>query len=316
MQEKEHLSSSDAYLFPIIGSVFLFSFYLIFKYLPKEYINYAITAYFSLFGTFSLSKLILRTLPTFLPSFQQKIDATFDKFHFLARKSSETILDVSFSFFDAAVLLVCGLISAYYAWSKNWVANNLIGMSFAITGITLIGLENFKVGFILLSGLFFYDIFWVFGTNVMVNVAMNFDAPIKMLFPRNIFSAERKFSILGLGDIVIPGIFIALCLKFDRHLQLKKASSKEAASIPAHMPYFKCAVAAYVAGLSVTMGVMHFFKAAQPALLYLSPACILSALGTALFRGELKEMFEFSVQPETESSSAKEAVVSETKKDQ
>jgi hypothetical protein len=28
------------------------------------------------------------------------------------------------------------------------------------------------------------DIFWVFGTPVMVHVAKNFDAPIKLLFPR------------------------------------------------------------------------------------------------------------------------------------
>ena len=30
-------------------------------------------------------------------------------------------------------------------------------------------------------GLFFYDIFWVFGTDVMVSVATKFDAPIKVL---------------------------------------------------------------------------------------------------------------------------------------
>lgn len=40
----------------------------------------------------------------------------------------------------------------------------------------------------------------------MVTVAKSFDAPIKLLFPKNIFSGEAlKFSMLGLGDIVIPG---------------------------------------------------------------------------------------------------------------
>jgi minor histocompatibility antigen H13 len=29
--------------------------------------------------------------------------------------------------------------------------------------------------------LFFYDIFWVFGTEVMVTVAKNLDGPIKLL---------------------------------------------------------------------------------------------------------------------------------------
>ena len=39
-------------------------------------------------------------------------------------------------------------------------------------------------GALLLSGLFFYDVFWVFGTPVMVTVAKSLDAPIKLVFPR------------------------------------------------------------------------------------------------------------------------------------
>lgn len=62
-------------------------------------------------------------------------------------------------------------------------------------------------------GLFFYDIFWVYGTDVMVTVAKSFDAPIKLLFPYN--WEENKKSMLGLGDIVIPGVFVALALKYD-----------------------------------------------------------------------------------------------------
>lgn len=64
---------------------------------------------------------------------------------------------------------------------------------------------------ILLSGLFFYDIFWVFGTEVMVSVAKNFDAPIKVVWPKDIIGVlagtveKTEFTMLGLGDIVIPG---------------------------------------------------------------------------------------------------------------
>ena len=74
----------------------------------------------------------------------------------------------------------------------------------------------------LLTFLFFYDIFFVFGSDVMLTVAKNIDAPIKLLFPTewNAIDAETgetkpKFSLLGLGDIVIPGVFIALALRFD-----------------------------------------------------------------------------------------------------
>ncbi len=65
-------------------------------------------------------------------------------------------------------------------------------------------------------GLFFYDIFWVFCTPVMVSVAKNFDAPIKLLFPRSALKAgvPANFAMLGLGDIVIPGLFVALLLRW------------------------------------------------------------------------------------------------------
>lgn len=43
-------------------------------------------------------------------------------------------------------------------------------------------LNNMSIGCILLGGLFVYDIFWVFYTDVMVTVAKSFEAPIKSEF--------------------------------------------------------------------------------------------------------------------------------------
>ena len=42
-----------------------------------------------------------------------------------------------------------------------------------------------------------------------------------------------------------------------------------------------------------TIIVMHTYRAAQPALLYLSPACLLAIGGTAAIRGELKAVWNF-----------------------
>ena len=54
--------------------------------------------------------------------------------------------------------------TALYLYTKHWITNNLFGIIFSITGIETIDLAQFKIGFILLWGLFVYDIFWVFGT--------------------------------------------------------------------------------------------------------------------------------------------------------
>lgn len=73
----------------------------------------------------------------------------------------------------------------------------------------MLSIDSFKTGMILLSGLFFYDIFWVFGTEVMVTVAKSFDAPIKVVWPKQwlglLPDETIQFTMLGLGDIVIPG---------------------------------------------------------------------------------------------------------------
>lgn len=66
-----------------------------------------------------------------------------------------------------------------YLIFQHWIANNLFGLAFAVNGIELLHLNNVMIGVILLCGLFIYDIFWVFGTNVMVTVAKSFEAPIK-----------------------------------------------------------------------------------------------------------------------------------------
>jgi minor histocompatibility antigen H13 len=137
---------------------------------------------------------------------------------------------------------------------------------------------------------FFYDIFWVFGTDVMVTVAKSFDAPIKLLFPKSLWAAEYQFSMLGLGDIVIPGVFIALLLRYDHHrnINLKQFST----------PYFNNTMVGYFVGLATTIIVMHTFQAAQPALLYLVPTCIGASLGTAVILGDVSGLFAYSEEEE------------------
>ena len=57
----------------------------------------------------------------------------------------------------------------YFA-EKHWLANNVLGLAFSVQGIEHLSLGAVSTGVILLCGLFFYDIFWVFCTPVMVSV--------------------------------------------------------------------------------------------------------------------------------------------------
>lgn len=53
------------------------------------------------------------------------------------------------------------------AGRKSVLLTNILSVSFSFNTISLLKLDNFKTGAILLSALFFYDIFWVFGTEVV-----------------------------------------------------------------------------------------------------------------------------------------------------
>jgi len=155
-------------------------------------------------------------------------------------------------------------------------------------------------------GLFFYDIFWVYGTDVMVTVAKSFDAPIKLLFP--IDWETGKKSMLGLGDIVIPGVFVALALKYDIDHRLKLAG-KDIHSVAT--PYFNFCFGGYIFGILTTFAVMVIFDHPQPALLFLVPTCTISVFIRAVIDGKIKELFAYDetehkkiYQPEDSSDNA------------
>lgn len=64
----ETLSSGDAWMFPVFGSVVLFSLYLLFRYLDTIYINYLITTYFSVMGCAAVAKTGLMLARQVIPS--------------------------------------------------------------------------------------------------------------------------------------------------------------------------------------------------------------------------------------------------------
>lgn len=279
------MSQSDAYMFPVIGSCFLFGFYLLFKFFSKEYINYLLTAYFGIFGTGAVAGMLGAAFHGVLPEGVAMKWARSLILLKIADKKEEFKLEITWP--RVLAFVMAAAFTVHYSMTKNWISSNLLGLAFALSAIKMLHLDSFKTGMILLAGLFLYDIFWVFGTDVMVSVAKSFDVPVKLLFPKNILlNLNSEFTMLGLGDIVIPGVMVSLCLRFDQHISVDKKSFGRS--------YFYTCFAAYLLGLLTTMTVMHTFKAAQPALLYLSPACIMAPLIVATVRGELGKLFAYS----------------------
>uniref|UniRef100_A0A0C9QNB2 TSA: Wollemia nobilis Ref_Wollemi_Transcript_18749_1749 transcribed RNA sequence n=1 Tax=Wollemia nobilis TaxID=56998 RepID=A0A0C9QNB2_9CONI len=278
----ETMSKEHAMRFPLIGSVVLFSLFLLFKFLSKDLVNAILTCYFFVLGIIALSATLLPAIERFLPKQWNEVPINWHLPYFRS-------VEIEFTKSQVVAAIPGTFFCTWYALKKHWLANNILGLAFCIQGIEMLSLGSFKTGAILLAGLFVYDIFWVFFTPVMVSVAKSFDAPIKLLFPTK--DLARPYSMLGLGDIVIPGIFVALALRFD----VSRGKGDR---------YFRSAFLGYSVGLIVTIIVMNWFQAAQPALLYIVPGVIGFLAVHCIWNGEVKPLLEFDESKTSDDSSS------------
>jgi len=286
---EETMTTKDAMMFPVVGSCVLFGMFLVFKFFAKEYINMLLHVYFIFLGAVCIGTTVLPFLAGVMGEDTANIiDFTLNipRIPQICEGGAEQIKATK----TEAVAYSIGLAGAlWYGFTKHWLSNNLIGGCFCIQGIEMMSIGSIVNGVVLLIGLFFYDIFWVFGTNyimgdgnsVMVSVAKNFEAPIKLLFPKTLPSVAGQFSMLGLGDIVIPGFYVAMCLRYDK-------STNNVTRV------FQWCFVGYCLGLGATVFVMHVFKAAQPALLYIVPAILLFSFVGAAVAGKAKEFLYWS----------------------
>lgn len=296
----ETMTKKDALMFPVIGSCTLGGLFLAFTYLNKDYINIVFHIYFSFIGVVVTTVFFYNRFKDFFEELSKKVVFSIPKIPFLTDEPSP--IDALY----LILFLFSSVIGVGYYMTKHYYLNNLLGIFFSIVGIENMMLGATNIGFILLSLLFFYDIYWVFFTPVMVTVAKNLEGPIKLMFPKKFdWEDQKDFNMIGLGDIVIPGIYVALMLRYDYLRVLKKAIEKGEkllqdkngnSILPFGMStfgtYLWCFMG-YFMGILTTLFIMNVFQHAQPALLYLVPGVLIGSTLPALFRGEFMNFFNF-----------------------
>ncbi|NXV73302.1 SPPL3 protein, partial [Atlantisia rogersi] len=193
-----------------------------------------------------------------------------------------------------------------------------LAMGLCVAMIAFVRLPSLKVSCLLLSGLLIYDVFWVFfsayifNSNVMVKVATQpadnpldvlsrklhlgpnvgrdvprLSLPGKLVFPS---STGSHFSMLGIGDIVMPGLLLCFVLRYDNY---KKQANSDSCGAPGpgnisgrmqKVSYFHCTLIGYFVGLLTATVASRIHRAAQPALLYLVPFTLLPLLTMAYLK--------------------------------
>lgn len=214
-EDIETMGWSDTLQFPLMAGATLCGLYFAMHYLGKDTVNYLIITYIALGGTVGIKSMLV--------SFTGDMFSAFDKDYLADFHVKFIDLEVQVTLLDLGCCVISFIQMGLYVYFKNWIYNNMLALLFCIQALQSMFIGNFKNGFTLLILLFFYDIFFVFGTDVMLTVAKGINAPIKLMFPKDYSGEKPQYSILGLGDIVIPGIFVSLCLRFDF---LKSLNSK------------------------------------------------------------------------------------------
>ncbi|XP_051014796.1 LOW QUALITY PROTEIN: signal peptide peptidase-like 2C [Acomys russatus] len=193
---------------------------------------------------------------------------------------------------------LCAMVTLLWVIYRNedhwaWLLQDTLGVAYCLFVLRRVRLPTLKNCTSFLLALLAFDVFFVFvtplftktGESVMVEVASGpadsssrEKLPMVLKVPRLSFSAltlcDQPFSILGFGDIVVPGFLVAYCHRFDVQIRSPQV-------------YYLTCTMAYAVGLLATFVAMVFMEMGQPALLYLVSSTLLTSLAVAACRQEL-----------------------------
>ncbi|KAI5647256.1 hypothetical protein M9H77_33261 [Catharanthus roseus] len=184
--------------------------------------------------------------------------------------------------------------------SFAWIGQDILGIALIITVLQIIQVPNLKVGTVLLSCAFLYDIFWVFVSkwwfkeSVMIVVARGDKSgedgiPMLLKIPR-MFDPWGGYSVIGFGDIILPGLVVAFSLRSDNGGYV----------VPSQDENF---ITSFVlAGLLITYVALNLMDGhGQPALLYIVPftlgneICLMDNLSIVALQLYLASINDFPV---------------------
>jgi len=207
-----------------------------------------------------------------------------------------------------------------------WIIQDVMGTCVCISFLSVVHLNGLKVATVLLTLALSYDIFMVFLTpmftygqrSIMVDVATSGGLPIAgpewcEKYPDNkeclggdplpmVLTVPRfgdfqgGNSLLGLGDIVLPGLLLAFAARNDAAIKMiRRCYSTNNSIISNRGGYFIPLCILYGIGLAMADLAVYMTDQGQPALLYIVPCCLGGILIMAWTRKDLVHMWDRNI---------------------
>ncbi|XP_062434811.1 signal peptide peptidase-like 2B [Rhea pennata] len=279
----------------ICGSIATSSVLLLMLYCFYDHVVCLMIGLFCLYASLGLYSCLSPSLNK-LPFGEQKVYLQ----HFHKGLEVKKLLLAGFSIFIVVLWMV---FRNEDQWA--WILQDALGISICLYELKTVHIPKMKNCSLFLLALLVYDVFFVFitplltkcGDSIMEMVALGpfntahhekipFLLKIPAWYPSSAFD-NGPFTVLGLGDILIPGFLVAYSYRFD---------------IRAHTSwiYFVTSTIAYTYGLLVSFTASTLTQKGQPALLYLVTFTLTACLLVAFLRQELTVFWtgnDFTKQP-------------------
>ncbi|KAH8950999.1 hypothetical protein BDL97_09G002200 [Sphagnum fallax] len=267
----------SAVLFLVLASVFLILLY----YFMSNWFLILLVILFCIGGFEGLQTCVVSLLSRWFP----RLAATYINVPILGSLSKLGLIVAPFC------ITFSVLWGVFRQASFAWVGQDILGILLILTVLQIVQLPNIKVSTVLLSCAFFYDIFWVFVSpvlfheSVMIVVARGDKSngegiPMLLKVPR-LYDPWGGYSIIGFGDILLPGLLVSFCLRYDWMAKKNFFNG-----------YFLWTTIGYGVGLFTTYVVLNLTDGnGQPALLYIVPFTLGTVVLLGWWRKELKDLW-------------------------
>ena len=260
---------------PILGSIMMIVMF--FKPQLIGYILRIVFIFYIWYSLFSMSTPIIDYIP-------------------LTNKLHSTVKLIIRLFLSISITIIC-------MTNLNWITINIISIVLIISMQSFLFFEKVNVPIVLNIVMLIYDFFWVFqskkipifeGKSVMEENAMtSIKQKLSMLLTFKSFLDPNQVSLLGLGDIGLPGAFSMTCVCIDRFL---------------HTKYFMYTTIGHLSGIVIASICANVFKAGQPALIYIVPCMIGMFIIHAVRSKTLNKVFRINIKEEFEKESKQNEV--------
>jgi signal peptide peptidase-like protein 2B len=164
--------------------------------------------------------------------------------------------------------------------TEHWMVSNLIAFCSCAIAVCVIKVHRLQMVLVISFGFIVYDVWWVFlspilfGKSVMTEAALSAGPHIPAIF---IVPRDDGASMLGLGDVLLPGVVLDFFMRFD---------ASHGTSL------FVIAFIGYCVGVQISWIAVFLMERGQPALLWVLPAILVPVLIASTAQGLLGELWK------------------------